>query len=218
MNDYLIFGATGLTGKNLLQLVKEDGASYHLFVRNFLDSEKEQNQTIFNQHDIPELPNSKSLIICLGYPLTFKELVHMDKQTKESFKQVDLDLVSKIARMAIKKDISNIAVISAVGSSINSSNFYLKIKSKMEKQILDLKFKKTIFAKPGHLLGPRDPSRVDQWVRIIEILGRIYGIFLIGPLKKYKNIDATMVASEILSMIKEDNPDSNYLIEFHENL
>ena len=78
MNDYLIFGASGLTGNNFLKEVKDTGRSYHLFVRSLIEDEDADNQTIFSQDCIKELPRSKNLIICLGYPLAFQELIWMN--------------------------------------------------------------------------------------------------------------------------------------------
>ena len=217
MNDYLIFGASGLTGNNFLKEVKDKGSSYHLFVRSLIEDEEADKQTIFCQENIEELPLSKNLIICLGYPLAFQELIWMNEETKRAFKEVDLELVLEIARKAKDIGVHNIAVISAVGSRLNSLNYYLNIKAEMEQKILDLKFKKTFFAKPGHLLGFRDDSRIDNWVRVIEFLGKIYGYFMIGPLKKYRNVEAKQVAKELFKVINDDNEIAyNYLVEVNE--
>ena len=216
MNDYLIFGASGLTGSNFLKEVKDKGSSYHLFVRSLIDDEDADKQTIFCQENIEELPLSKNLIICLGYPLAFQELIWMNEETKRAFKEVDLELVLEIARKAKDIGVQNIAVISAVGSRLNSLNYYLNIKAEMEKKILDLKFEKTFFVKPGHLLGSRDDSRIDNWVRVIEFLGMIYGYFLVGPLKKYRNIEAREVAKELFNAINDNEIASNYLVEVNE--
>ncbi len=216
MNDYLIFGASGLTGNNFLKEVKESGSSYHLFVRSLIEDEATDNQTIFSQESIKELPRSKNLIICLGYPLAFQELIWMNEETKRAFREVDLELVVKISEMAQDAGILNVAVISAVDSKLNSLNYYLNIKAEMEQKILALRFKKTFFAKPGHLLGYRDKSRIDNWVRVIEFFGKIYGFFLVGPLKKYRNIEAKQVAKELFNAINTSNVNSNYLVEVHE--
>ena len=217
MNDYLIFGASGLTGNNFLKEVKDKGGSYHLFVRSLIEYEEADKQTIFCQENIEELPLSKNLIICLGYPLAFQELIWMNEETKRAFKEVDLELVLEIARKAKDIGVHNIAVISAVGSRLNSLNYYLNIKAEMEQKILDLKFKKTFFAKPGQLLGFRDDSRIDNWVRVIEVLGKIYGYFMIGPLKKYRNVEAKQVAKELFNVINDDNEIAyNYLVEVNE--
>ena len=100
MNDYLIFGASGLTGNYFLYLVQKEGQKYHLFVRSLIPNEQESNQTSFSFENINDLPPSKNLVICLGYPLNFKELIYMDKKTKDTFKKVDFDLVIEIAKKA----------------------------------------------------------------------------------------------------------------------
>ena len=74
MNDFLIFGATGLTGSYVLSDIKKRNLDYHLFSRQNLDQELNERQTLFDSQNIPELPESKNLIICLGYPLNFIEL------------------------------------------------------------------------------------------------------------------------------------------------
>ena len=216
MNDYLIFGASGLTGNYFLDQVKKEGQTYHLFVRSLILNEQESNQTTFSFENIKNLPPSKNLVICLGYPLNFKELIFMDKKTKGAFKQIDFDLVIEIAKKAKDLGIPNIAIISAVGSRLNSLNFYLDTKARMENEILSMGFNKTFFAKPGHLLGPRHESRIDNWVRVIEFFGKIFGSLFIGPLKKYKNIEASSVAEELFKAINNYNPISNDLIEIHE--
>ena len=107
MNDYLIFGASGLTGNYFLNLVKKEGQKYHLFVRSLIPNEQESNQTSFSFENINDLPPSKNLVICLGYPLNFKELIYMDNKTKDAFKKVDFDLVIEIAKKAKKEIIKD---------------------------------------------------------------------------------------------------------------
>ena len=100
MNDFLIFGATGLTGSYVLSDIKKRNLNYHLFSRKTLDQELNERQTAFDTQNIPELPESKNLIICLGYPLNFVELIYMSDEKKKLFKSVDLDLVLEIAKKA----------------------------------------------------------------------------------------------------------------------
>tara|TARA_B100000575_G_scaffold285038_1_gene279823 strand:+ start:194 stop:850 length:657 start_codon:yes stop_codon:yes gene_type:complete len=216
INEFLIFGASGLVGSNFLAKVKEEGMSYHLFVRSYLPNESQNHQTIFSSKNIGDFPESKNLIICLGYPLAFRELIKMDEQTKNAFKTVDFDLVLKIAEKAKARGILNIGVVSAVGSRKNSFNFYLDTKAKMEEEILNLGFKKTVFSKPGHLLGPRDENRIDIWVKTIEFLGKFYGPSLIGSLKKYRNVEADLVAGEFFRAVNNNDLDKHHSIEVYE--
>ena len=57
MNDYLIFGASGLTGNYFLNQVKKEGQKYHLFVRSLIPNEQESNQTSFSFENINDVEN-----------------------------------------------------------------------------------------------------------------------------------------------------------------
>jgi len=216
MNDFLIFGSSGLTGSLFLNLVKKKNLSYHLYLREFIDSEDLSNQTIFDFENIPQFPISTVLVICIGYPLKFLELIYMKEEVREKFKKTDFDLISKIAKNASDQGIREIAIISAVGSNPLSFNYYLKIKGLIEKEILSLDFKKIIFVKPSHLLGSRDASRIDIWVKLVEFFGEYFGFLFIGPLRKFKNIEASTVSTELLKVIQRKDTNLPFLIETYE--
>ena len=216
MNDFLIFGSSGLTGSLFLNLVKKKNLSYHLYLREFIDSEDLSNQTIFDFENIPQFPRSTVVVICIGYPLKFLELIYMKEEVREKFKKTDFDLISKIAKNASDQGIREIAIISAVGSNPLSFNYYLKIKGLIEKEILSLDFKKIIFVKPSHLLGSRDASRIDIWVKLVEFFGEYFGFLFIGPLRKFKNIEASAVSTELLKVIQRKDTNLPFLIETYE--
>jgi len=212
MNDFLIFGSTGLTGGYFLDEVKNRNLKYHLFVREVLTAEAIENQTLFDSENLPNLPNAKSLVICIGYPLDFLELIYMKLNIKKEFKRVDLDLVIKICKKASQAGISNVLIISAVGANSSSLNYYLKIKGMMEDEVKSIGFNTIFFARPGHLLGPRDKSRVDVFVRLIEFFGNLFSPFYIGIFKKFKNIAAQEVAKELLNSYESNKSTSEIII------
>ena len=74
MNDFLVFGASGLTGGYFLKEIKDRGKEFHLFNREFIENESKENQTLYSSENIPEFPESKTLAICIGYPLS---LIHI---------------------------------------------------------------------------------------------------------------------------------------------
>jgi uncharacterized protein YbjT (DUF2867 family) len=204
MNDFLVFGASGLTGGYFLKEIKDRGKEFHLFNRELMENESNENQTLYSSKNIPEFPEAKTLVICIGYPLDFLELILMPKEKKQIFTSVDLDLVLELAKKAYKNNIQNILVISAVGANKSSPNFYLKTKGVMEEEIRKIGFNTIIFARPGHLLGPRDISRVDVFVRLIEFFGNIFSFMYVGPLRKYKNISAKTVANVLLRSLEQE--------------
>ena len=212
MNDFLIFGSTGLTGGYFLDEVKNRNLKYHLFVREVLTAEAIENQTLFDSENLPNLPNAKSLVICIGYPLDFLELIYMKLNIKKEFKRVDLDLVIKICKKASQAGISNVLIISAVGANSSSLNYYLKIKGVMEDKVRAIGFNSIFFARPGHLLGPRDESRVDVFVKLIEFFGNLFSPFYISILRKYKNIPAQVVAQDLLNSYESNKSTSEIII------
>ena len=212
MNDFLIFGSTGLTGGYFLDEVKNRKLKYHLFLREVSTAEPMENQTLFDSENLPDLPNTKSLVICIGYPLDFLELIYMKLNIKKEFKRVDLDLVIKICKKASQAGISNVLIISAVGANSSSLNYYLKIKGMMEDEVRAIGFNSIFFARPGHLLGPRDESRVDVFVKLIEFFGNLFSPFYISILRKYKNIPAQVVAQDLLNSYESNKSTSEIII------
>ena len=212
MNDFLIFGSTGLTGGCFLDEVKNRKQKYHLFTRKFLKNEPLEDQTLFDSENLPDLPNATCLVICIGYPLNFLELFYMKLNIKKEFKRIDLDLVIEICKKASKAGISNVLIISAVGAKSSSLNYYLKIKGMMEDEVKSIGFNSIFFARPGHLLGPRDKSRVDVFVRLIEFFGNLFSPFYIGTFRKFKNIAAREVAEELLNSYESNKSTSEIII------
>ena len=212
MNDFLIFGSTGLTGGYFLDEVRNRNQKYHLFTRKFIKNESLEDQTLFDSENLPDLPNAKCLVICIGYPLNFLELIYMKLCVKKEFKRIDFDLVIEICKKASKAGISNVLIISAVGAKSSSLNYYLKIKGMMEDEVKSIGFNSIFFARPGHLLGPRDKSRVDIFVRLIEFFGNLFSPFYIGIFRKFKNIAAQEVAKELLKSYESNKSTSEIII------
>ena len=79
-----------------------------------------------------------------------------------------------------------------------SLNLYLKTKGFVENILAESNFESVNIFRPSHLLGKRD-KKIDFLTRIFELITNFSGLFLIGPFKKYKNIDANKLS---LAMIK----------------
>ena len=159
------------------------------------------------------LPESESCVICLGYPLTSYQLIRMGKKTKEKFYKVDFEYVQRIAEILKKNGTKNLAVISSLGASKYSPNFYLRTKGLMEDSLKKLKFNKLIIARPAHLLGDREVPRKEIGITIIELFDKIFKNLLIGPFKKYKNIHGSVVANKIYDSFDESYQPGIYIIE-----
>ena len=82
----------------------------------------------------------------------------------------------------------------------------------MEDEVKAMGFSSVFFARPGHLLGPRDESRVDVFVWLIEFFGNLFSPFYIGIFRKFKNVPAQVVARELLNSYESNKSTSDIII------
>lgn len=191
----VIFGGTGLTGRFLTELLITD-ARYDritLFVRKEIPLyHGKVNQVLFNP-DIPEEVADKiegdQVFCCLG--TTIKKA-----GSKEAFYKTDHDLVSNIAKIAHKNSISTFAVISSIGASADSGNFYLRTKGDMEQTLREIGFNNLIILRPSILLGLRKESRPAE--NIGKNVSKALSFMFIGRIRKYKPIHAETVARAMI--------------------
>jgi uncharacterized protein YbjT (DUF2867 family) len=192
----LVFGATGLVGSELSNLLATDEKYAHikLFVRNpvaFSSNKKiEIIPTDFeNLEKVQSQLAGDDLFCCIGS--TIKKA---GSQTQ--FRKIDFELVLKIAQMAEKKQVNHFLVISSLGANAKSSNFYLRTKGEMEEALSSLGFGKLTIVRPSILLGNRKEFRFGETIG--KIIMRIIGRGMKGKLKKYKGIVAQDVAKALI--------------------
>ncbi|WP_114520349.1 NAD(P)H-binding protein [Altererythrobacter sp. ZODW24] len=118
-------------------------------------------------------------------------------QDEEAFRAVDEELVLDNARAAKEAGAEHAIVISSVGADPMTSNFYLRVKGEVERELRKIGFKRLDIIRPGLLRGQRSNDR-----RILERLGIMaspFGnLFLQGEKRKYRAIDAETVAEAML--------------------
>lgn len=193
----LVFGATGLVGKQLVLqlLVSSEYQKVKVFVRSPLAIDHAKlDQTIIN--DFSTLDQYRTEItghvcyLCLG--TTIKKA-----GSKKKFRSIDFELNFKIAKFASLNKVDQLVLISSAGADANSMVFYSKIKGELEDAIRALPFWAIHIFRPAFLLGKRSESRT------LESAGQSFSSFLdkmMGPaLSIYRPIKAEMLA---LSMIK----------------
>ena len=122
---------------------------------------------------------------------------------KEEFKKVDKDFVVNVAVFAKKFGASQFAVISALGADKKSSIFYNQVKGEMEESLRDYRFANLTIIRPSLILGERKEVRGAErfFIKISPFLSATF----IGPLKKYRGIEAHKVASYLTEAIHNKN-------------
>jgi len=192
-----IFGSTGLIGSQLLQNLLQDSRydKILLFNRTFQSFAHQKIEQIVGDYNL--LIDYKSQLIgdeyycCLGTTMKIAK-------TKSVFEFVDLQLPLSIGKLAIENKVSKLLVVSSIGASLKSGNFYLNVKGRMEFELGLLGIETLHFFRPSMLLGKREPSRLGE--SIGKIIMKIIGFMLVGKLKKYKAIKAETVANAMVNV------------------
>lgn len=135
----------------------------------------------------------EAYVSCLG--------TTMKKAGSESaFLAVDRDLVLRFAQIAKDLGAKHAILVSSVGASASSGNFYLRVKGEVEKAFFKLGFTRADVLRPGLLLGRRNESRPGE--RFAQLLAPAFNVLLVGSLRRYRAIEADHVAAAIVELVR----------------
>lgn len=198
MKTAIVIGASGLVGSFVTLKLLDDHRyeKVKVFLRNSLEikhTKLEENIVSFD--NIENWKNKLSgdeLYSALG--TTIKKAGSKEKQYK-----IDFTYQFETAKAAQENGVKKYFLVSSLGANYKSSNFYLRLKGKLDEKVLQLNFETIRIFRPSILVGLRNDNRFS------ELLGiKIAGIitWIIPALKKYKPIYASTVAE---AMIKSAN-------------
>ncbi|RDV17049.1 oxidoreductase [Pontibacter diazotrophicus] len=124
--------------------------------------------------------------------------------SKDAFYKVDHTYVVQLAEITANKGAAQFIVVSAMGADVGSMIFYNKVKGEMEQHVQQQPFTATHFFRPSLLLGEREDQRTGEELAS-KIMKPLSGL-MIGPLEKYKPIEAETVAKGMLYAASQDKP------------
>tara|TARA_B100000530_G_scaffold121100_1_gene75482 strand:+ start:33 stop:701 length:669 start_codon:yes stop_codon:yes gene_type:complete len=213
----LLAGASGLVGGHILNILDDGNSELTLLLRNKLQEKRHLKQVVtdfdnFNQ--LNEEDEINEVYIAIGKKLSLFDLIYLKKEKRKDFKKVDFDYIKNIAIYAKKLGAKSIGLISAIGANDKSRNVYLNTKERIEKEIIAMGFEKVVIARPSHLLGKRKNEQISFLISVFENITNVLGYLMIGPLKKYRNVHASNVATSLVS--KMNNADSGiHILDFN---
>ena len=195
----IIFGATGLVGSHLInQLLEKSLYENITLVVRTPSKIKHKSPTIkiisFDDFFQDESLRFDHYYCSLG--TTIKKA-----GTKESFKEVDFQLVINTLQRSLKFGVKKAAIVSALGANENSPFFYNQVKGEMEKEVKKLK-EDAIIVRPSLIDGDRDERRILEEIGM-NIMHFINPLML-GSLKKYRSIKAQDIARAMIELINQE--------------
>ena len=196
----IIAGSTGLVGSNILSCLSDNNQKPIALARSSIKELPSNAQELIIDFDSllteGSLPSCDHVFVCLGTTIKIAK-------SKENFKIVDLDYPLAVAQKALDSGAKKLTLISSVGADSKSKNFYLRTKGELEDAILELDFESINIFRPSFLIGQGGRHRTIS-EKILMKIAKIFDIFCIGSARKYRSIDAQVLAKKMASTLDAD--------------
>ena len=193
----LVIGATGATGRELVQLLLKDDdfSQVSIFVRTAPNIKHKKLKT--HVIDFKELEKNKDII---KGDVLFSALgtTKKDAGGKDQQYEIDYTFQYEFAKIAAENGVGQLSLVSSVGANAKSSFFYPKIKGALEEAVKKLNFKKIDIFQPPMLIRQPDLMREGEKSGI-KILNRLNKI---GILKSQKPLAVEALAEKMLKIAK----------------
>jgi uncharacterized protein YbjT (DUF2867 family) len=202
----LVIGSSGLIGSHLVIQLLSNPNFEKVIVFNrrpclLLHPKIEEHIIDFNNLKAIE-PYVKGDVMFCTMGTTIKKA-----GSKEAFRLVDVVYPEQFAEMALHNQVKQFLIISSLGADLHSNNFYLKTKGEIETFLQNSAFKSVSILRPSLLLGDRKEFRLGE--KIASYVLPVLSLFLIGPFKKYRAIEAKTVAKAMLEIALQNKSGFN---------
>lgn len=169
----IVIGATGATGKDLVDLLLQDDAFHrvNIFVRRDVNIQHRKLHVHVIDFDQPELwghlVTGDVLFSCLGTTLR-------TAGSKEAQWIIDYDYQYRFAKIARENNVNHYVLVSSDFASPNSRSFYPRMKGQLEEAVKALGFAQTTIFNPP-LLIRKNTDRAGEVIgfKVIRLLNRL---------------------------------------------
>ncbi|WP_294199258.1 NAD(P)H-binding protein [uncultured Chryseobacterium sp.] len=192
----LVIGATGATGKDLVNqlLQDQDFDEIKVFVRKPIDIQNDKLKVHVVDFEKPEEWKNEIkgdvAFSCLGTTLKAAG-------SKEAQRKVDFDYQYEFAKAAKENNVEDYILVSSYGADPKSKIFYSRMKGELEDAVKKLHFTKITIFKPG-MLERKDSDRPGEVLgsRIIKFANRL------GLLESQKPLPTNVLAKAMINSSK----------------
>jgi len=192
----LIIGATGATGKDLVQQLLEDRnfTEVHIFVRRAVPLQHEKLVLHVVDFEQPQkwahLVSGEVAFSCMGTTLRAAG-------SKVAQWRVDHNYQYEFAKAASINRVKVYVLVSSAGADPASRFFYLRMKGQLEQDVASLDFQSVIILQPGPLERP-DSDRFGERMSI----GVIRFFNKLGLLRNQKPVPTAVLSQAMINCVK----------------
>lgn len=196
----LVVGATGATGKDLLELLLIDDDFYRVdvFVRRDVQVRHEKLMVHIIDFDKPEqwkaLVKGDVLFSCLGTTLSAAG-------SKSAQWKIDYDYQFAFASAARQNGVPAYVLVSSSNASAKSFFFYTKMKGKLEEAVKALGFPKLAIFNPPVLIRKNSD-------RLMEVVGLkiVRALNSVGLFREQASLPTEVLAQAMINASKAESP------------
>lgn len=203
----LVAGATGAVGREVVSQLLEDPefALVQVVVRRPTGRAHPRLVEFVTDFDDlagcaqrhPDMFSADAVFCCLGTTLRAAG-------SRPAFEKVDYQYVTQLAELAAARNVPRFLMVSAVGANPKALAYYSRVKGRAEDAVSALSFQSLHVLRPSLLMGQRDEHRPGE--AAAQKLAPLLSPFLMGPLARYRPVQTTEVAAEMIRLAKRAQP------------
>lgn len=184
----LLVGATGLVGRDVLQLLLDSDTYKEVKVLARRTTEIEHpklKEFLVDFEFLAEYANemkADDIYCCLG--ITKAKAGSIEKARK-----VEYDYPLEMAQIALRNGAQQFLIITSIAANAQSKNYYLRTKGQIEIALQELGYKSVLILRPSLLVGDRGEIRLGE--DFMRVVSTAFSFFIPN---KYKAIRSRTVA------------------------
>lgn len=193
----LVLGGSGLVGSALIHQLLEHPQYHHIrsISRRSLNlSHPKLMERVISFDQLSHQQNFFSVdevFCCLG--TTMKKA-----KSKQNFFLVDYQYPIQATKLAKSAGVKQFLIITATGANKHSLFYYSRVKGKVEETLRSIDLPSIHILRPSLILGDRHEFRFGE--KMASLLMKPLSPFMIGPLAKYRAIEAKQVARAMIQI------------------